>query len=61
MVNWDECDRYALYNSDVVKTCELYNANLEVKDIANKLQHSIPTIKKYLKRGTIIGLCNYAC
>lgn len=59
-IDWVECNRYALYSSNVVKACELFNEDVGVGDISKILKHSKPTIRKYLKRGAIIGLCNYA-
>lgn len=45
----------------VYKSCELWNTNnYSVVNIAKLLKLSKPTITKYLKDGSDIGICNYS-
>lgn len=57
-INWDECNENAL-SSLVKKACELWNEYKSVIKVSEIIQLSETTIRKYLKRGTEIGFCNY--
>jgi hypothetical protein len=57
-VNWRECGYYA-GGSLVCESAKLYNDGYSVSDISEKIKHSIVTVRKFLKKGTEIGLCNW--
>lgn len=58
-IDWNECHKNSL-KSFVYKSCELWNANnYSVVDIAKMLKVSTPTVRKYLKNGAVLGICNY--
>lgn len=58
-VNWVICDKYASI-SRIKSTCELWNNKIEdVNKISELLKLSPATIRKYLHKGTELGLCNY--
>ena len=55
-VSWDECEKYALNSSGVIEACSLKKQGNSDIQISKYLKQSIYTIKKYLKRGEILGL-----
>lgn len=57
-INWLECHEYAC-KSFVKIACDLYNEKLSIFEISNKLKLSKQTIRKYLKQGFKIDLCDY--
>jgi len=57
-IDWLKCHEYAC-NSLVKIVCDLWNNNINIKRIENKLQLSDTTIRKYLYQGTELNWCNY--
>jgi len=58
-INWKKCGEYA-YSSSVKEVCRLWNDEIEnVPIIANRLKLGKTTVRRYLKRGTKLGWCNY--
>lgn len=57
-INWHYCHKYAL-SSLVKESCELWQLNFGVNDISNKLSLDKSTVRRYLKQGNKIGLCDY--
>lgn len=60
-INWKECILFAETYSYLVEICELYksNENLTISDIEKITKIKICTIRRYLKIGNSIGLCEY--
>jgi len=57
-IDWLKCHEYAV--SNLVKiTCDLWNKGDNLKRLMSKLKLSDSTLKKYLKQGTQLGLCDY--
>lgn len=57
-LNWSNVYKNS-QKSIVLKTIEIWENGLSIKEISNKLNISISTIIRYLKRGFEIGICNY--
>lgn len=59
-VDWLMCERNAR-SSLMEQVCNFYNAssNKQIKYIAEQLNLSAVTVRRYLNRGTNIGICNY--
>lgn len=58
-IDWDECEKFAL-NSLVKETCNLWNGGIKsIKEISKIMNLSQQTVRKYLKKGTKIKLCNF--
>lgn len=57
-VNWKEVYENSL-KSYVIKTCNLWNSNVSVLEIAKKLKISTGTVQRYLHLCTQAGLCVY--
>ena len=64
-INWEECEEYALKNI-VKEVCDYWHEHKEINReevTTTLLMHifklSTNTIRKYLKKGTKIGWCNY--
>jgi predicted transcriptional regulator len=58
-IKWLKCEEYTASNL-VKEVCYLWNNEIKsVLMIANKLKLSQVTIRKYLKRGTLLNWCNY--
>ena len=59
-IDWDKCDIDAHKNL-LFEVCNFYNmsGDKRCKYIAEQLNSSIPSVYKYLKKGTELGLCNY--
>ena len=58
-IDWEYCDRQAT-SSNVVKASMLWNDGYSLKTISNKLYVHNATVRKYLKRGNKLGLCDYS-
>lgn len=43
----------------VEETCDLWNQGLSMREIGQKIKFGKATVRKYLKIGTNVGLCNY--
>ena len=47
-------------NTSLVKeTCDLWNQGMSMGEISQKIKYGKATVRKYLKLGTVIGLCEY--
>ena len=57
-VDWRQCGYYAS-GSLVHKCAELYNNGYNTLEISNILLCSDVTVRRFLKKATSIGLCNY--
>lgn len=58
-VNWIECDRYAC-SSYVTLASEMWNSGVKsTKEISNIIKLSQSHVAGYLKKGTILGMCDY--
>ena len=57
-IDWDEINKKSL-SSQLKDICEEFNSGSSIHQIANDYGLTIPTIRKYLRRGTGCGLCNY--
>lgn len=59
-VDWEKCEYDACKNL-VFEVCNEYNSNnrILIKDLANKFHISRQTTRKYLKKGSELGLCSY--
>jgi len=59
-IDWDKAEEFAL--SNLVKTACDYkknNSNITIYEIKNLMKLSNTTIRKYLKKGSILGWCDY--
>lgn len=57
-INWNECHNYSI--SSLVKSiCDLWGNYTSVKEISEKVDIDITTIRRYLTQGSKIGLCDY--
>jgi transcription elongation factor Elf1 len=58
-VDWVECQRFALSNR-VKEACNLWNAGLKsTMKIGENMGFSFNTISSYLKKGSLVGWCDY--
>ncbi|MBU8585902.1 hypothetical protein KM925_08330 [Priestia megaterium] len=58
-INWKDCHRYAC-NSIVKETCDKYNEGIKAtKELAMIMGIDRSTVRRYLKEGNQIGLCDY--
>lgn len=57
-VDWRKCHEYAC-KSLVKDACLLWKEGISMKEIAKQLKISTCTVRNYLKKGKIFGLCNY--
>ncbi len=59
-INWEECHRDAL-SSKIKEACDCWNnlKNPSVDEVNKFFKESRSTIKNWLQKGSIIGLCNY--
>jgi hypothetical protein len=58
-IKWNKCHEFAC-KSLVKEVCNLYNNGMiEIKSLCNKFKLNETTVKKYLKQGSQINLCNY--
>ena len=57
-IDWKQCDSKSQKNL-MKDACDLYNCGLLIKDIAKKFKMDVSTIRRYLKKGTEFGWCNY--
>ncbi len=59
-INWENCHCYAL-SSKIKEVCDYWNTlkNPSVDAVRNKFKKSRSTIQRWLKKGAIIGLCDY--
>lgn len=57
-INWQDCARFSL--TSLVKICaDMYNEGKSVKEISNIVKHAESSIRRWLKSGTSVGMCNY--
>lgn len=58
-IDWNKCDEYAT-TSLVKEVCRSYNENpVSISVLAKKFNIGISTISRYLKKGDVLGLCDY--
>ncbi|MEI2465182.1 zinc-ribbon domain-containing protein [Niallia taxi] len=57
-VDWEKCHEQAC-KSLVKRACYLWNSGVKVKQISNQLEVSNTAIRKYLKQGNLLGICDY--
>jgi hypothetical protein len=59
-IDWDECAKFAM-SSMMIKACKMWNSGKYKYpfEIANKLNISDCSVKRYLKRGSEAGIINY--
>jgi len=57
-IDWLKCHKYAC-NSLVKKVCELWNSGININQIAEIFKLYSNSIRRYLKKGTKLGWCNY--
>ena len=57
-IDWNKCHEFAL-NSLVKKVCELWNSGININQIAEIFKLYSNSIRRYLKKGTKLGWCNY--
>lgn len=57
-MNWDECFVFA-ESSFMKKACELYDIGEKIKDIAQRFDVHISTVRVWLKDGVKLGICSY--
>ena len=57
-IDWEFCHQEAL-NSSTHEICEAYNHGQTVKEIAIWFDCSQTTIRTHLKKGALLGLCDY--
>lgn len=58
-INWDECHKNAC-SSLIKNVCDFYNLyTTGISAIANQFRIHRSTVRRYLKQGAEIGLCDY--
>lgn len=59
-IDWTECDRSSLGNK-VKEVCQMWENtnNKSTGEIAKRIKLSKGTVVRYLKRGAVVGWCNY--
>lgn len=57
-IDWVEIEKLSL-NSLLIRACGMWEGGVSTKEISHSLSVNEPTIKRYLKRGKKIGLCEY--
>lgn len=61
-IDWNICDEFAIKNNKVKVVCEYWDSKSSVettKDLAEKFNMDISTVRDYLKKGTKLGWCVY--
>lgn len=58
VIEWEHCDVYAL-NSLAIKIADLWNSGYNTNEICDNLRISQPSVLKYLKKMTKLGLCSF--
>ena len=65
-INWLICEEFAINSNKIKEICdywrehnEINNEGLFLKDIGSKFNLGRDTIGKYLKKGTLLGWCDY--
>jgi len=57
-IDWEKCYQYAL-KSLLIDSCNLFKLGYSVKNISLMLKIGDESVRRYLKKGTIINLCKY--
>lgn len=57
-INWHDAEKYA-YKDLTIDAIELYNNGLSIKQIASTLSVSRGSIQNWLRKASLIGLCQY--
>lgn len=58
-INWNDCMKNAI-SSYAIKAQKLWNDGHKIEYISHCLKISRQTIRKYLKQGAELGICNYS-
>lgn len=59
-IDWNECERHALSNK-VKEACEYWNNGIKLPSaIAQLINLHSSTVSRYLKKGAVIGWCDYS-
>ena len=61
-INWEECNMYAIKSNKIKESCDVWNNrkyNESVSTIAKQIGMDRNVLRKYLKRGSELGLCDY--
>lgn len=57
-IDWLECLKHAT-KSIIKSICDDWNAHKDIDQLLNKYKIAECTIRKYLKKGSVLNLCNY--
>lgn len=57
-IDWSKVEKLCLTNT-LKRICDLFNDGLLPKEIANKVNMNDRTVKRYLVKGTELGMCEY--
>ena len=61
-INWEECNMYAIKSNKIKESCDVWNNrkyNESVSTIAKQIGMDRNVLRKYLKKGSELGLCDY--
>lgn len=59
-VDWNSIE-LNINQSEMISVCGLWNNGIKnIKDISNIMNRDTSTIRKYLKRGNLLGICDYS-
>lgn len=61
-INWEECNMYAIKSNKIKESCDVWNNrkyNESVSTIAKQIGMDRNILRKYLKKGSELGLCDY--
>lgn len=58
LIDWTKCHVESL-TSLVFESCKLYQNNIKITEIASELNINPVTVRRYLRIGKELGLCNY--
>lgn len=58
IINWEKCDEYAT-KSIVIHVYKLWNEGKSPNQIIDEVQISMSCLRKYIRRGINMGLCDY--
>lgn len=58
-VDWEKCDNIASTHSEIIKVCEAYKTNCNLRELAKIFKHNPHTISSYLEIGAKCGYCDF--
>lgn len=61
-IDWNKCEEFAIKSNKIKEVCDYWNYKKEnetTSDLAKIFNVHNATISRYLKKGTILGWCNY--